>query len=78
MLNNFYFVSFDYSQIELRILTHFCKDSTLLDIFNQNKDMHSLTAQVLFNKERVEDITTVERQTAKKVNFSVLCYLSFP
>ncbi len=64
-------MSFDYSQIELRVLTHFSKDAVLLDLFKNNKDIHLLTATSIFNKSP-EEITSSERQIAKKINFSII------
>ena len=34
----------DYSQIELRILAHFSKDSSLIETFNQDLDIHTAVA----------------------------------
>lgn len=64
-------VSFDYSQIELRVLTHFSGDAVLLDLFKNNRDIHLLTAISIFNKPQ-EEITSLERQIAKKINFSII------
>lgn len=61
----------DYSQIELRILTHFSQDQNLIDAFNNNKDIHSITASDIFHK-NIEDVTTDERRYAKTINFSLL------
>jgi DNA polymerase-1 len=65
-------VSFDYSQIELRVLAHFSQDPQLIDIFTHNKDMHELTARIIFNKPEPDTISQTERQIAKKINFSIL------
>ena len=42
--HNGYLVSFDYSQIELRILAHMAHVTNLIDAFNQGKDIHRHTA----------------------------------
>jgi DNA polymerase-1 len=63
--------SFDYSQIELRIVAYLANDLVLLDLFNKNEDIHLLTATVIFEKSR-EEITKEERQIAKKINFSII------
>lgn len=67
--------SFDYSQIELRVLAYLANDETLLSLFNNNADVHTLTASYLFDKP-VNEITTEERQLAKKINFSIIYGLS--
>lgn len=65
------FASFDYSQIELRIVAYLANDPILLDLFNKNEDIHLLTATIIFDKSR-EMITKEERQIAKKINFSII------
>ncbi|AFZ45793.1 DNA polymerase I [Halothece sp. PCC 7418] len=62
-------VSADYSQIELRILTHFSQESILLDAYQTGKDVHRVTAQLLFEK---EDVTDEERRLGKTINFGVI------
>ncbi len=61
----------DYSQIELRILAHFSTDENLLNAFNTNQDVHSITACEIFNKP-INDITPDERRYAKTINFSLI------
>ena len=46
--HNGYLVSFDYSQIELRILAHMAHVTNLIDAFNQGKDIHRHTAALVF------------------------------
>jgi len=62
-------VSADYSQIELRILTHFCQEPILVDAYQTGKDVHRVTAQLLFEK---EDVTKEQRQLAKTINFGII------
>ncbi|MEM9483543.1 MAG: DNA polymerase I [Cyanobacteria bacterium P01_F01_bin.116] len=59
----------DYSQIELRILTHLSGESVLVDAYRTGQDVHSLTAQLLLDK---EDITSDERRMGKIINFGVI------
>ncbi len=59
----------DYSQIELRILTHLSGESVLVDAYRNGDDVHSLTAQLLLDK---EDITSDERRMGKIINFGVI------
>jgi len=65
------FLSLDYSQLELRLLAHESKDTTLIQAFNNNKDIHSITASKIFNK-TVEAVTKQERRVAKTLNFGVI------
>lgn len=66
-----YLVSFDYSQIELRILAHLAKVQSLIDAFNQDKDIHTYTAALVF-KMKDEDVTSDMRRQAKAVNFGII------
>lgn len=59
----------DYSQIELRILTHLSGESVLVDAYRNGDDVHSLTAQLLLDK---EEITSEERRMGKIINFGVI------
>jgi DNA polymerase-1 len=61
-------LSIDYSQIELRLLAHFSKDSTLIEAFRSGVDIHKATAVKLFGKEEAE----AKRSYAKSVNFGIL------
>ncbi|MEK7731121.1 MAG: DNA polymerase I, partial [Planctomycetota bacterium] len=61
----------DYSQIELRLLAHFCKDAALLDAFQQGLDIHrAVAAQV--NGVSVDEVTPAQRSAAKAVNFGII------
>ncbi|MCC3565220.1 MULTISPECIES: DNA polymerase I [unclassified Microcoleus] len=62
-------VSADYSQIELRILAHLSQEPVLIEAYNNNRDVHTLTAQLLFEK---EDVTPDERRFGKTINFGVI------
>ncbi len=64
-------VSADYSQIELRILAHFCRDENLTEAFSKGIDIHSATASKLFGVP-VEEVTKEMRIKAKTANFAVL------
>ncbi len=59
----------DYSQIELRILTHLSGESVLIDAYRTGQDVHSLTAQLLLDK---EEVTSDERRMGKIINFGVI------
>ena len=61
-------IGIDYSQIELRLLAHFSKDSVLVDAFKNDKDIHLQTAIALFGEEEAAQ----KRSVAKTVNFGLL------
>jgi DNA polymerase I len=62
-------VAADYSQIELRILAHLSQEPVLVDAYRHGKDVHSVTAKLLFDK---EEITSAERRLGKIINFGVI------
>jgi DNA polymerase-1 len=62
-------VSADYSQIELRILAHLSQEPVLIEAYQTNQDVHTLTAQLLFEKETV---TPEQRRLGKTINFGVI------
>ena len=68
-----YIVSFDYSQIELRILAHMANVTSLIDAFNRNEDIHSKTAKDIFD---VEEVTKDQRRHAKAINFGIIYGMS--
>lgn len=70
------FVSFDYSQIELRILAHLSEDETLISSFQKDIDIHNLTAKKVFHIDDDTLITQDMRRIAKAVNFGILYGLS--
>ena len=63
--------SFDYSQIELRIMAHYSKDPSMIDAFVNNKDIHSQTASSVFNVP-IDNVLPEMRRTAKIVNFGIM------
>ncbi|HUD06151.1 MAG TPA: DNA polymerase I [Candidatus Saccharimonadales bacterium] len=68
-------VSADYSQFELRLAAVLAKDQDLIDLFNQDADIHTTTAAQIYNREP-EDVTKQMRRAAKVVNFGVLYGMS--
>ena len=66
------FISFDYSQIELRVLAELSKDENLVHAYSKDKDLHDLTARRLFYKTEEHEVTREERSIAKVINFSIL------
>jgi DNA polymerase I-like protein with 3'-5' exonuclease and polymerase domains len=61
----------DYSQIELRIIAEFADDETMIQIFNDDEDIHKITASMV-NKKPVDEVTPQERQSAKAMNFGLI------
>jgi len=65
-------VSADYSQIEMRILAHFCQDQRMLALFHEGGDIYRAMMADLAKKP-VEAVTDEEREQAKvRINFEVL------
>jgi len=63
--------SFDYSQVELRLLAHLSGDPVLSEAFRQGEDVHRTTAAKLFGIPP-EAVSPPQRAQAKVVNFGVL------
>jgi DNA polymerase-1 len=70
-----YLLSFDYSQIELRVLAHLANSQTMINAFNQGEDIHTSTAVRIF-KVNKEDVNPTMRRTAKTVNFGIVYGIS--
>jgi len=68
-------VGADYSQIELRLLAHMAQDEKLINAFNNNVDIHALTASEVFNVD-IGLVTPAMRRTAKAVNFGIIYGIS--
>ncbi len=65
------FISADYSQIELRVLTYLSGDEKLKEAFLHNTDIHAQTAAYLFDIP-LEQVEHKQRQVGKRINFSIL------
>ncbi len=61
----------DYSQIELRVLAHYCHEKALVEAFATNRDVHRLVAAELNNVSESE-VTPEMRALAKTVNFGII------
>ncbi|HEV8666887.1 MAG TPA: DNA polymerase, partial [Candidatus Paceibacterota bacterium] len=64
-------VSFDYSQIELRIAAFLSGDEGLTEIFANDRDVHTEVAARVFHV-RESDVTYEMRRRAKVINFGIL------
>lgn len=65
-------LALDYSQIELRVLTSLSKDENLIKAYEDDLDLHSLTAKKLFEIDEESEISREQRAIAKIVNFSII------
>ena len=61
----------DYSQIELRVLAALSGDKTMVDAFNNEEDIHRITASQVFDVPE-EMVTPLMRSQAKAVNFGIV------
>lgn len=64
-------VDADYSQIELRVLADISKDENMIQAFNNNDDIHAITASQVFNMP-LEMVNSQMRSRAKSVNFGIV------
>jgi DNA polymerase-1 len=65
----------DYSQIELRLLAHFCQDHELRRAFAEDRDIHRSVAAQIFGVSEA-DVSSAMRRMAKTVNFGVIYGMS--
>ncbi len=64
-------VDADYSQVELRVMAHLSKDPVLLEAFNNDEDIHTKTASLIFQV-APEELTREHRRKAKEINFGIM------
>jgi DNA polymerase-1 len=65
------FVTFDYSQIELRLLAHESQDPMLIDAFMRDLDIHSSVCHNVFKIPYDECAEHPKRTIAKNINFGI-------
>jgi DNA polymerase I len=68
-------LSADYSQIELRLLAHFSGDPLLVRAYQNDEDIHTLTASEVFGVP-AETMDKETRARAKAVNFGIVYGIS--
>ncbi len=69
------FLSFDYSQQELRILAHLTGEERLIEAFTKNEDVHKITASQLFHVP-YDAVTKEQRMVGKTINFGIIYGMS--
>jgi DNA polymerase-1 len=68
-------LSFDYSQIELRIMAHLSDDAGLLAAFGSGQDVHRATAAEVFALPLAQ-VSSEQRRAAKAINFGLMYGMS--
>ena len=68
-------VDADYSQIELRVLSHMAGDTVMQEAFRSGADIHTITAAQVFGV-KPEKVTPLQRRHAKAVNFGIVYGIS--
>ncbi len=61
----------DYSQIELRVLAHFCGDESLRIAFEKDHDIHAMVASEVYGVS-LADVSSSMRRNAKAINFGII------
>lgn len=69
------FLDADYSQVELRVLAHMANDEIMIEAFNSNADIHTISASQVF-KVPIEEVSKQLRSRAKAVNFGIVYGIS--
>lgn len=68
-------VSADYSQFELRLAAAMAKDTELIELFNNDADIHTATAAQVYEI-KPHEVTPDQRRHAKVINFGILYGMS--
>ena len=66
-----FILSADYSQIELRLMAHLSGDKRLSEAFIRGEDIHRETASQIFHIS-IDDVTNEMRYRAKSINFGIM------
>jgi DNA polymerase-1 len=89
--DDYIYVFFDYSQVELRLTTHYSQDPLLLDAYAKDQDVHTRTACEMFGHEYTDFLTALRddkhvdhnkyaelRNIAKRINFGIIYGVGAP
>ena len=68
-------LSCDYSQIELRLLAHYCGEGPMVEAFRSGADIHRATAAEIFGV-MAPLVTSQQRSAAKAINFGIVYGMS--
>lgn len=69
--NGYKLITADYSQIELRIMAEVSEDPAFLKAFNDDIDLHTLTASQMF-RIAIDQVDKEKRFQAKSINFGLM------
>jgi len=61
----------DYSQIELRVLAHYCGDAALIEAYENDRDVHTRVAAEVHGVDE-SSVTPEMRRMAKTINFGIV------
>ena len=67
----YHLLSADYSQVELRVFAHYSRDSSFLQAFERDEDIHATTASEIMGVAR-DLVTSDMRRIAKAINFGII------
>lgn len=67
-----YLLGYDYSQIELRVLAGVSQEPVLMEAFEKDLDVHTITAAMMLGKHPEEVDPYTERPIGKTMNFALL------
>jgi DNA polymerase I len=65
------FIAADYSQIELRVVAHLANDKNMIEAFNNNQDIHTITAAKIHGV-KPDQVDKELRRSAKEINFGIM------
>ena len=69
---NLCIASFDYGQIELRVLAALSHCQSYIDVFSSDRDVHEETARRIFGVPEGMEVPPILRRKAKAVNFAII------
>ncbi len=68
---NWLLLAADYSQIELRVLAHYCRDENLCHAFLTDRDIHTQVAAQVYGV-ALDQVNSQQRRSAKAINFGII------